>query len=42
MKIRTSLIALSIATLVSGCQNLDTNTLMAVWRTGVSSGNAKQ
>lgn len=28
MKIRTSLIALSIATLVSGCQNLDTNTLM--------------
>jgi len=28
MKIRTSLIALSIATLVSGCQNLNTDTLM--------------
>jgi putative metalloprotease len=28
MKIRTSLIALSIATLVSGCQNLDPNALM--------------
>ncbi|WP_437611365.1 M48 family metallopeptidase [Erwinia sp. V71] len=28
MKIRTSLMALSVATLLAGCQNLDTNTLM--------------
>ncbi|MFS2220985.1 M48 family metallopeptidase [Pantoea sp. B65] len=28
MKIRTSVLALSIATLLSGCQNLDTNSLM--------------
>lgn len=28
MKIRTSLVALSVATLLAGCQNLDTNTLM--------------
>lgn len=31
MRIRTPLLALMIASLLSGCQNLDNNTLMQSW-----------